>query len=92
METIATVIFPRVKISWVRAKAHLVFHWCLYSNILSFTREVTKARFKRQTSHAPNLMQKIYLICIRFSTFEPGLTRLANKKRAYSSLQDTSML
>ena len=29
--TIATVIFSRVKISCFRAKAHLVFHWCLYN-------------------------------------------------------------
>ena len=37
---IATVIFSRennmlfscVKISCFRAKAHLVFHWCLYNN------------------------------------------------------------
>ena len=27
---IATVIFSHVKISSFRAKAHLVFHWCLY--------------------------------------------------------------
>ena len=29
--TIATVIFSRVTISCFRAKAHLVFHWCLYN-------------------------------------------------------------
>ena len=29
---IATVIFSHVKISSFRAKAHLVFHWCLYNN------------------------------------------------------------
>ena len=29
---IATVIFSHVKISIFRAKAHLVFHWCLYDN------------------------------------------------------------
>ena len=28
---IATVIFSHVKISSFRAKAHLVFHWCLYN-------------------------------------------------------------
>ena len=28
---IATVIFSRVKISRFSAKAHLVFHWCLYN-------------------------------------------------------------
>ena len=28
---IATVIFSRVKITCFRAKAHLVFHWCLYN-------------------------------------------------------------
>ena len=31
-ETIATVTFSHVKISSFRAKAHLVFHWCLYNN------------------------------------------------------------
>ena len=34
------MLFSRVKISCFRAKAHLVFHWCLYNNyilpILSF--------------------------------------------------------
>ena len=30
----ATVIFSRVKISSFRAKAHLVFHWCLYNKIM----------------------------------------------------------
>ena len=30
--TIAAVIFSRVKISCFRAKAQLVFHWCLYYN------------------------------------------------------------
>ena len=30
---IATVIFSRVKISCFRAKAHLVFHWCLYNKM-----------------------------------------------------------
>ena len=29
---IAKVIFSHVKISSFRAKAHLVFHWCLYNN------------------------------------------------------------
>ena len=37
---IATVIFShlneRVKISSFRAKAHLVFHWCLYNKINFF--------------------------------------------------------
>ena len=28
---IATVTFSRVKITCFRAKAHLVFHWCLYN-------------------------------------------------------------
>ena len=31
-EAIAMVIFSHVKISSFRAKAHLVFHWCLYNN------------------------------------------------------------
>ena len=26
------MLFSRVKISSFRAKAHLVFHWCLYNN------------------------------------------------------------
>ena len=26
------MLFSRVKISCFRAKAHLVFHWCLYNN------------------------------------------------------------
>ena len=30
-EAKATVIFPHVKISSFRAKAHLVFYWCLYN-------------------------------------------------------------
>ena len=30
-EAIAMVIFSHVKISSFRAKAHLVFHWCLYN-------------------------------------------------------------
>ena len=30
---IAKVIFSHVKISSFRAKAHLVFHWCLYNNM-----------------------------------------------------------
>ena len=30
----ATVIFSHVKISSFRAKAHLVFHWCLYNKFL----------------------------------------------------------
>ena len=32
-EAIAMGIFSHVKISSFRAKAHLVFHWCLYNNI-----------------------------------------------------------
>ena len=32
---IATVTFSHVKISSCRAKAHLVFHWCLYNKWLS---------------------------------------------------------
>ena len=28
---IAKVIFSHVKVSGFRAKAHLVFHWCLYN-------------------------------------------------------------
>ena len=28
------MLFSRVKISCLRAKAHLVFHWCLYNNTL----------------------------------------------------------
>ena len=39
-EAIATVIFSHVKISSFRAKAHLVFHWCLYN----------KTKFIPQTS------------------------------------------
>ena len=31
---IATVIFSHVKISSFRAKAHLVFHWCLYNKFV----------------------------------------------------------
>ena len=38
---IATVIFSRVKISCFRAKAHLVFHWCLYN------------KYKRSLSPSP---------------------------------------
>ena len=30
----ATMIFSRVKIASFRAKAHLVFHWCLYNKIM----------------------------------------------------------
>ena len=33
-EAIVTVIFSHVKISSFRAKAHLVFHWCLYNELL----------------------------------------------------------
>ena len=33
-EAIAMVIFSHVKISSFRAKAHLVFHWCLYNELL----------------------------------------------------------
>ena len=34
--TISAVIFSRVKISiCFRAKAHLVFHWCLYNMLFS---------------------------------------------------------
>ena len=29
------MLFSRVKISCFRAKAHLVFHWCLYTKLLS---------------------------------------------------------
>ena len=29
---ITIMLFSRVKISCSRAKAHLVFHWCLYNN------------------------------------------------------------
>ena len=29
------MLFSRVKISCFRAKAHLVFHWCLYNKLLS---------------------------------------------------------
>ena len=28
------MLFSRVKISCFRAKAHLVFHWCLYNKII----------------------------------------------------------
>ena len=34
--TITTVSFSRVKISCFRAKAHSVFHWCLYNNCKCF--------------------------------------------------------
>ena len=33
-EAIATVIFSHMKISSFRAKAHLVFHWCLYNKLI----------------------------------------------------------
>ena len=36
-EDIVTAIFPHVKISSFRAKAHLVFHWCLYNKQQLFT-------------------------------------------------------
>ena len=38
------MLFSNVKISSFRAKAHLVFHWCLYNKIgyLSFKCEATK--------------------------------------------------
>ena len=29
-----TLLFSHVKISFFRAKAHLVFHWCLYNNTI----------------------------------------------------------
>ena len=31
------MLFSRVKISRFRAKAHLVFHWCLYNNVNYYT-------------------------------------------------------
>ena len=31
------MLFSRVKISCFRAKAHLVFHWCLYNKIIFTT-------------------------------------------------------
>ena len=33
---IATVLFSHVKISYFHAKAHLVFHWCLYNKYKYF--------------------------------------------------------
>ena len=33
---IAKVIFSHVKISSFRAKAHMVFHWCLYNKKIYF--------------------------------------------------------
>ena len=38
---IPTVIFSHVKISSFRAKAHLVFHWCLYNKSMSCTNLIT---------------------------------------------------
>ena len=37
------MLFSRVKISCFRAKAHLVFHWCLYDNIIYFLPGLTKS-------------------------------------------------
>ena len=34
-------LFSRVNISCFRAKAHLVFHWCLYNNVLFVLRFAT---------------------------------------------------
>ena len=46
--TIATVIFSRVKISCFRAKAPLVFHWCLYDKKKSLLVEILMRNGARQ--------------------------------------------
>ena len=46
---IATVIFSHVKISSVRAKAHLVFHWCLYNNANYFVDDVCPGEVSSKT-------------------------------------------
>ena len=46
---IATVIFSHVEISCFRAKAHLVFHWCLYNKLFkSTTLQEEKGKYLRQ--------------------------------------------
>ena len=48
---IATVIFSHVKISSFRAKAHLVFHWCLYNkNSYNCERFEPRSHFKSRLS------------------------------------------
>ena len=37
------MLFSHVKISSFRAKAHLVFHWCLYNKAISLKMEVSSA-------------------------------------------------
>ena len=55
---IAKVIFSHVKISSFRAKAHLVFHWCLYNKITySLFYDNFWQVFKIFTCH-PNSTQK----------------------------------
>ena len=49
---IAKVIFSRVKISCFRAKAHLVFHWCLYYKKSSYIKFFLK---KKIEGHGPIL-------------------------------------
>ena len=50
---IATVFFSHVKISCFRAKAHLVFHWCLYNKyrILHGSLEIRNFSTLEETSH-----------------------------------------
>ena len=65
---ILNMLFSHVKISSFRAKAHLVFHWCLYNNLECLTFEIFKPRSKpflvsswyRPPQSSPDL----------FSTFE----------------------
>ena len=50
---IAKMIFSHVKISSFRAKAHLVFHWCLY-NKSCFSCETKSGNFQTQVTSLSN--------------------------------------
>ena len=46
----ATVIFSHVKISGFRAKAHLVFHWCLYNKCIYLITKSEKRLLQRKAT------------------------------------------
>ena len=63
------MLFSHVKISSFRAKAYLVFHWCLYNNLFYYMATVVHARtligcFLVMTRHYKLGVQGIYNLCL----------------------------
>ena len=85
VEAIATVIFSHVKISSIRAKAHLVFHWCLYDKSIYYC--LQERRCKMDTHVQKNSSVHLFDACCQLQALKQKVSDYGNLEQRVERLE-----